>query len=241
MKELEDATGINARALISFRPGMSDARQRLQWASSRVTTLPEDIAYSLFGIFGVHLPVIYGEKEQNALGRLLQEVIARSGDITVLDWIGQPSEFNSCLPAHITSYTTPPHTLPSLSEDHIHSQVSSLRQIVPTNMALKFYVHLEQPCISFRVTEVRRRRGPAQETPITYGIKADGLQDLLITTEEPLVQFSRAKPIRQTFLLVRPWDRHLLGVPDFAEQPDFIDDTESIGSWTEPGSTMDDS
>ncbi|KAG2338406.1 hypothetical protein BDR05DRAFT_1004224 [Suillus weaverae] len=243
MKELEDATGIDARALISFRPGMSDARQRLQLASSRVTTLQDDIAYSLFDIFGVHLPVIYGEEEQNALGRLLQEIVARSGDITVLDWIGQPSEFNSCLPAHITSYTTPPHTLPSLSEDHIHTQVSSLRQTMPTGLALKFYEQLGQlraprfancrlhlPCISFRVTEVRRRRGPAQETPITYGIKADGLQDLLITTEESLVQFSRTKPIQQTFLLVHPWDRLT-----------FIDDTESIGNWAEPGSMMDDS
>jgi hypothetical protein len=68
-----------------------------------------------------------------------------------------------------------------------------------------------------------------------YRIKADGLHNLLITTEETLVQFSQAKPIRQTFLLVRPWDRYLLGVPDFAEQPDFTDDTESI-DWTEPGS-----
>ncbi|KAG1796080.1 uncharacterized protein HD556DRAFT_1307288 [Suillus plorans] len=77
---------------------------RLQWASSRVTTLQEDVADSLFGIFGAHLPVIYGEKKQNALGRLLQETVARSGDITVIDWVGQPSEFNSCLPAYITSY-----------------------------------------------------------------------------------------------------------------------------------------
>ncbi|KAG1817071.1 uncharacterized protein BJ212DRAFT_1350659 [Suillus subaureus] len=76
---------------------------------------------------------------------------------------------------------------------------------------------------------------------MTYGIKADGLRDLLITTEETLVQFSRAKPVRQTFLLVRPWDWYLLGVPDFAEQPDFTDDTESMGDWIEPGSPIDDS
>jgi hypothetical protein len=44
--------------------------------SSRVTTWQEDIAYSLFGMFGVNLPVIYGEKKQKALGRLLQEVVA---------------------------------------------------------------------------------------------------------------------------------------------------------------------
>ncbi|KAG1896354.1 uncharacterized protein F5891DRAFT_599981 [Suillus fuscotomentosus] len=233
---------------------MSGAREKLQWASKRVTTVQEDVAYALFGIFGITLPVIYGEKKQNALGRLLQEIVARSGEITVLDWIGQPSEFNSCLPAHITSYTTPPRTPSPLSEEYIHTQVSSLRHTVSAGLASKFYDQLEQlraprfancrlhlPCISFRVTEVRRRRGLTQETPITYRIKADGLHDLLITTEETLVQFSRARPTQQTFLLVRPWDRHLLGVPDFAEQSDFADDTESIGDWTEPGSPIDDS
>ncbi|KAG2365168.1 hypothetical protein BDR07DRAFT_1399605 [Suillus spraguei] len=248
MKELEDATGIDAQALVTFRPGMSGPREKLQWASKRVTTVQEDVAYSLFGIFGITLPVIYGEKKQNALGRLLQEIVARSGDISVLDWIGQPSEFNSCLPAHITSYTTPPRALPSLSDDNIHTQVSSLRQTVSTALALKIYEQLEQlraprfancrlhlPCISFRVTQVRRRRGLAQETPVTYEIKAQGLDDLLITTNETIMQFSRARPIWQTFLLVRPWDRDLLGVPDFT------DDTESMGDWTESGSLIDDS
>ncbi|KAG2367967.1 hypothetical protein BDR07DRAFT_1478558 [Suillus spraguei] len=255
MKELEDATGIDARTMLTFRPGMSGAREKLQWASKRVTTLQEDIAYSLFGVFDVHLPVIYGEKKQNALGRLLQEIVARSGDITVLDWIGQPSEFNSCLPADISSYTTPPRTLlPSLSEDQIQTAISLLRRTMPADLALKFYNRLEQlrvprfancrlhlPCISFRVTEVKRKRGLPRETPITYGVKADGLHDLLITTDETLVQFSRGKPIRETFLLVRPWDRYLLEVPDFAERPDFADDTESLGDWSEPESSMDDS
>ncbi|KIK42095.1 hypothetical protein CY34DRAFT_84155, partial [Suillus luteus UH-Slu-Lm8-n1] len=86
MQELEGATGIDARTLVGFRPEMRCAREKLQWVSRRVTTLQEDIAYSLFGIFGVQLPVMYGEKKQNALGRLLQEIIAQSGDITSLDW-----------------------------------------------------------------------------------------------------------------------------------------------------------
>ncbi|KAG2361795.1 hypothetical protein BDR07DRAFT_1408692 [Suillus spraguei] len=97
---------------------------------------------------------------------------------------------------------------------------------------------LHLPCISFRVTEVRWRRGLAQETLIMYGIKANGLQDLLITTEDTLVQFTRQKPIQhqQTFLLVRPWDRYLLGIADFAEHAGFTDDVESMGDWNEPGS-----
>ncbi|KAG2365171.1 hypothetical protein BDR07DRAFT_1481719 [Suillus spraguei] len=120
MKELEDATGIDARALVTFRPGMSRAREKLQWASKRITTVQEDVAYSLFGIFGITLPVNYGEKKQNALGRLLQEIVARSGDISVLDWIGQPSEFNSCLPADIISYTTTPRTILSFYQTFVN-------------------------------------------------------------------------------------------------------------------------
>ncbi|KAI6016648.1 hypothetical protein BKA83DRAFT_681852 [Pisolithus microcarpus] len=104
LAELERETGIDRRFLTSFSPGLDDARLRLQWASLRRTTRPEDIAYSLFGIFNVHLPVMYGESAENALGRLLAEIVSQSGDILVLDWVGEPSPFHSCFPAHITSY-----------------------------------------------------------------------------------------------------------------------------------------
>ncbi|KAG1758678.1 hypothetical protein EDD22DRAFT_909523 [Suillus occidentalis] len=236
MHELEDATGIDARTLVTFQPGMGDAREKLQWVSMRVTTVPEDIAYSLFGIFGIQLPILYGENAQNALGRLLQEIVARSGDITALDWVGKPSEFNSCLPANISSYAAPPCTLPYLSEEEIQTAVSSLRHTVAMDDASKFYDQLAKmsyprfsncrlrlPCIIFPVTEVRRRPSSARETLFTYGVKADGLCDLLITTEQTLVQFSRARPTRRTFLLALPWDRRLLELPDFAE------DVESLG------------
>jgi hypothetical protein len=254
MKELQGATGIDPRALISFRPGMSNVRQRLEWASPRVTTLQEDIAYSLFGIFDVHLPVIYGEKLQNALGRLLQEIVARSGDITVLDWIGQASEFNSCLPAYITSYTTPPRTFPSLSEDQIQTTISSLRKNpVTVDLALKLYNQLDNmsaarfancrlhlPCIAFHVTDISLNYDLSQET--RYDVKADGLHDLLITTKEPIDQFSRIRPTQKSFVLVRPWDRSLLELPDFADLPNIGDDTESEGGyWTPPSSPSDDS
>ncbi|KAG0705284.1 hypothetical protein DFH29DRAFT_1077689 [Suillus ampliporus] len=248
MRELQDATGINARTLVAFQPGMRDAREKLQWVSMRVTTVPEDIAYSLFGIFGVQLPILYGENEQNALGRLLQEIVARAGDITALNWVGQPSQFNSCLPANISSYAAPPYAPPSLSEDEIQIVVSSLRNTAAVESASKLYDQLDYmsaprfancrlhlPCIAFRVTEVKRRHSPAQEIVFTYGVKADGLRDLLITSEEMLIQFSRAKSARHTFFLVRPWDRRLL------EHPAFTDDAGSLGAWSEPESPLEDS
>ncbi|KAG1719416.1 hypothetical protein EDB19DRAFT_1618042, partial [Suillus lakei] len=86
MQELKDVTGIDQRAVVAFCPGMSGTREKLHWASTCVTTRQEDIAYSLFGIFSVRLHVDYGEKQDKALRRLLQEIVAQSGDITGLDW-----------------------------------------------------------------------------------------------------------------------------------------------------------
>ncbi|KAG2089240.1 uncharacterized protein F5147DRAFT_658472 [Suillus discolor] len=244
MRELERSTGINARALVDFRPGTRDAREKLRWASTRVTTLQEDIAYSLFGIFGVHLPVIYGEKRQNALGRLLQEIIAHSCDIAALDWVGQSSDFNSCLPADISSYRAPSCTLPFLSEDRMQMSVSTLRNnIVAVESASRLYTLLENlsiprfahgrlqlPCIAFPLTEVRRSAGEDGDKCFTYEVKAHGLQDLQVTTEDRLVQFSPARRTRQSFLLVRPWNRYDLGLINFADK------TQSVQDWPEPES-----
>lgn len=240
MQEMGYAMGIDAQALVAFRPGMRDAREKLQWASTRVTTRQEDVAYSLFGIFDVALPVIYGERKQRALGRLLQEIVAQSGDITTLNWVGTSSDFNSCLPADIISYAAPPCLLPSLSEDEIQTSVSSLQATMVVELALKLYNSLDclssprfyncrlyLPCIAFRLTEVKRGRG------ITYRVKADRLRNLLITTRETLTQFSRAKPTQQSFFLVRPWDRRLLELPDFSDDPQSTDDwskAESLSS-----------
>jgi hypothetical protein len=240
MQELKDATGIDTLALIDFRPWMTGAREILQWASARVTTEQEDVAYSLFGIFGVHLPIIYGEKKQNALGRLLQEIVAKSGDITALDWVGKPSEFNSCLPADITSYKALPCELPSLGEDDIQKSVLWLKNSVDIDEAFKLYSLLDKlgaplfancrlrlPCIVFPVTEVRRSRAHDQEAHFAYDVKANGLRNLLITTEDKLARFSRAKSTLQTFLLVRPWHPSLLELPDLADNSHW-----SMSSWS---------
>ncbi|KIK32608.1 hypothetical protein CY34DRAFT_814180 [Suillus luteus UH-Slu-Lm8-n1] len=254
MQELKNATGIDQSAVVAFRPSMNGAREKLHWASTRVTTRQEDIAYSLFGMFGVRLSVDYGEKQDNALGRLLQEIVARPGDITGLDWVGKPSEFNSCLPASITSFEAPPCKLPPLSEDEVQSSVSSLRKMVAVDFASNIYTllrnmsaprfatqRLHLPCIAFNAREVRRVRSLALETHFTYRVKADGLHDLFVSTNETLVQFWPARPIEQNFVLVRPWDRSLLELPDFMEPSDFGHDTESEEDYgTSPSSPLHD-
>ncbi|KAG0703056.1 hypothetical protein DFH29DRAFT_998842 [Suillus ampliporus] len=244
MQELAEATGIDREALITFRPGIRNARETLRWASTRITTRQEDIAYSLFGVFRVRLSVDYGEKKQHALGRLLQEIIAQSGDITALDWVGKSSEFNSCLPADITSYELSPCTLTPLPEDEMQISVSSLRNAVPVDLASKLYTllsglsaprfahsRLHLHCITFHVTEVRRSRTQDQQTYTTYEVKADGLHDLRITTEDKLPQFWPPRSTFKTFLLVRPWDRHLLELPESADDTESVEDHDSVGGF----------
>ncbi|KAG1785847.1 uncharacterized protein HD556DRAFT_1419159, partial [Suillus plorans] len=97
---------------------------------------------------------------------------------------------------------------------------------------------LRLPCIAFRVTEVKRRRDVASHS--TYRVKADGLRDLLIATDKTLIQFSRARPTQQAFFLVRPWDRRLLGLPDFSEQLTSADEGENVRDWSESQSGLDD-
>ena len=48
--------------------------ERLSWAENRQTKRGEDEAYSLLGMFGIHLPLIYGEGREHAFERLKKEI-----------------------------------------------------------------------------------------------------------------------------------------------------------------------
>jgi hypothetical protein len=48
--------------------------ERMAWAENRETTRKEDKAYSLLGIFDVHMPLLYGEGGEKALKRLQEEI-----------------------------------------------------------------------------------------------------------------------------------------------------------------------
>ncbi|KAI6045185.1 hypothetical protein EDC04DRAFT_2638970 [Pisolithus marmoratus] len=218
LEELESATGISSRFLTDFSAGMDDARSRLQWASSRRTTRPEDIAYSLFGVFDLRLPVLYGESAGDALGRLLAEIISQSGDISVLDWVGEASRFHSCFPAHITSYRSLPLSLAPKFDAEEH--VSTMGQEVMSNKALrKLYGSLAKsslprfinrrlllPCLAHPVTAKQVKRS---DSDVGYEIQASGLRPLEISLPHELDIVGMSLSGLQ---LVRPWNSKLLGL-----------------------------
>ncbi|KAI8949373.1 HET-domain-containing protein [Xylaria longipes] len=59
--------------------------QKMSWAAGRETRRPEDIAYSLLGIFGVYVPLIYGEGT-NAFVRLQKKIIKSTNHLIILAW-----------------------------------------------------------------------------------------------------------------------------------------------------------
>ncbi|KAL1945039.1 hypothetical protein VTO73DRAFT_2659 [Trametes versicolor] len=97
---LAEVTGVNFDILTGAATVHSvSVAQRMSWAARRTTTQVEDAAYSLMGIFDVHIPPIYGEGT-NAFLRLQEEIMRTIPDQSIFAW------GNGC-------------TLPSLTEYHV--------------------------------------------------------------------------------------------------------------------------
>ncbi|KFX89989.1 hypothetical protein O988_08390 [Pseudogymnoascus sp. VKM F-3808] len=106
-------THIDEAILHGESPSNRTIAQRMSWASHRVTTRVEDIAYCLLGIFDVYMPMLYGEGERAFL-RLQEEIIKQSDDHTIFAWpilrddqpgmlADSPAAFADC--QHIQSIT----------------------------------------------------------------------------------------------------------------------------------------
>lgn len=78
-QQIHDITKIPVRALSGAPLVEFSINERLSWAAERHTTRKEDKAYSLLGLFGIHLPPIYGEGYEHAFGRLLKGIAETQG------------------------------------------------------------------------------------------------------------------------------------------------------------------
>ena len=86
--DISEVTGIPTEALRGRALSDYSVSQRMAWARNRKTTRKEDEAYCLLGIFGVHMPLIYGESSTNAMFRLAEAIEQRSKrtGATCCDW-----------------------------------------------------------------------------------------------------------------------------------------------------------
>ncbi|KAK0647189.1 hypothetical protein B0T16DRAFT_429712 [Cercophora newfieldiana] len=68
--------------------------RKFSWASLRKTTRREDMAYCLFGIFAINMPLIYGESK-GAFIRLQEKIVRRTDDQTIFAWNCLPGAFGT--------------------------------------------------------------------------------------------------------------------------------------------------
>ncbi|KAI1357593.1 HET-domain-containing protein [Xylaria arbuscula] len=70
---------------LSKSPREYSIAQRMSWAAKRITTRREDRAYCLLGLFGINMPLIYGEGD-SAFRRLQKKIVKESNDQTIFAW-----------------------------------------------------------------------------------------------------------------------------------------------------------
>jgi len=75
---------------------------RMSWAARRQTSIAEDMAYCLIGLFDVKMPLLSGEGGERAFTRLQEEIMKTSTDQTIFVWgYGMPLKAEQAgLPFH---------------------------------------------------------------------------------------------------------------------------------------------
>ncbi|TBU37284.1 hypothetical protein BD309DRAFT_631896 [Dichomitus squalens] len=83
---IEEVTGID-RYVLTHERRVEDCSVacRMSWAAGRETRRVEDEAYCLMGIFGVYMPILYGEG-RNAFLRLQEEIVKKTSDQSIFAW-----------------------------------------------------------------------------------------------------------------------------------------------------------
>ena len=137
-------------------------------------------------------PLAEDEKEP-AHGRILQEIVTRTGQVTLLVWTGKSSACNSCLPNSPAVYSQFSAIPPYFEGDELRRRTDKLRDVIALTDALVIYgrvtplqpirfahFRLHLPCIVFGVIALKREQGNS------YHAQAVGLGGVRFTTTDSL-------------------------------------------------------
>ncbi|KAF8430779.1 hypothetical protein L210DRAFT_3730379, partial [Boletus edulis BED1] len=230
ISEMEQVTGVSAQQLMTLRPGLGSIREKLRLASTRRTTRVEDAAYSLLGIFSaIGIPPMYGEGEEASLGRLLANVLTRSGDASILAWTGESSRFNSCLPARISVFSRS-HLLPPIPDSGMGRITGSYIPSFNLGVAWRLYNRLKEiptprfaesrmtlPCIAFPLLPLSTSR---TGTGRVYHVDTNVFGRVEIRIRQDLCRM-------KSLYLVHPWLEALLQHEN-TDSGAFVEDDEEI-------------
>ena len=140
--EISAVTGISAGQLIT--PDSACVATKMSWVSKRATSRVEDIAYCMLGLFGVNMPLLYGEGE-NAFMRLQLEIIEKTDDESIFAWTCPPWTFQrgaSGMLASQPSYFANSGDIVIFHKSLKRKKRSPYRM---TNQGLEFQVPVQRP------------------------------------------------------------------------------------------------
>lgn len=229
-EELARAMGVAPETITTFRPDLLGVREKLRLASRRDASEVEDKAYSLIGIFSSNIVPRYGVGK-TAIGHLLEDIVARSGDLSVIAWTGKSLPYNSSLPDSLAVYSQIPYNPLAIKPYELEARVEHLRNGLTPKDTLAFYHRVTQlpratfsntclhlPCITFPVTRIG-----VQESDNGHGNIYRAIVSFLGEVE---LRTMDAIPLREPWklVLVYPWLRDLIEPVD-----GFASDNESEG------------
>ncbi|KAI0907363.1 heterokaryon incompatibility protein-domain-containing protein [Ustulina deusta] len=150
--EISEITKVDPEALLGRVPLWEySVEAKMSWASSRKSGRPEDIAYSLLGIFGLYMPLIYGEGARAAFQRLQLEIIKSTPDLSLFAWhTGQPhleGQFCGILADSPSQFKFNRRICRSIPGSH-HTmtnkgiQMTAVLRLVPTDKNSRFFLCL---------------------------------------------------------------------------------------------------
>lgn len=132
MRVIHERTGIELSYLSGHTDiAMASVAKKMSWLSKRETTRLEDIAYCMLGIFGINMPLLYGEGMQ-AFTRLQNEIIRHIYDHTIFCW-----RWSESVPSDWVSMLAPSPAAFQETGDYVQrTRYESLTHYSTTNLGL---------------------------------------------------------------------------------------------------------
>ena len=139
VEDLSKATGIPQSFLAEDNesdPSLAhpSVAEKMRWASFREATREEDTAYSLLGLFGVNMSLLYGEGSKAFL-RLQTEIIRTMDDESIFAWsLSAKHGWTGLLAPNVKAFSTSKDIVSLKMEPRQHYEVTNKE--INVNLAL---------------------------------------------------------------------------------------------------------
>jgi hypothetical protein len=160
----------------------------------------------------------------DALGHLIEEIMARSGEATVLAWTGESSSYNSCLPASLAIHNPTTDVSFAVEEAEMDARVTELRQSMSPTDAMLVYDRVIRlppprfanrrlflPCIVFPVKKLVEKDAEMGGGEKCYRARVSGIGHVEFRKSDRFSLAEEEEPRKLAFILL---NEHYLVAPN---------------------------